>query len=246
MSLQTFRSNAEAKPKNKQITVKKEHDYFVKHEHDDGQMFISESVDVHISECAGRSSAKAKRKNQQIITEKRIDYPVKQEPADGQIGVCGNSNVREPDVSPNQILQQKFEEMVTEVEKLKFQLESAKTKHQHEKSELMNQNKALSRENKSMAARIKQLQTGVDSATQSNGAKHKNKKGVLIEQNRVASSDSSDENVYEVEKILSHKTVRRDQLFLIRWKGFDSSHDSWEKKENLNCSQKLQKYFSRI
>lgn len=241
--MQTFRSNLKAKPQKKQITVKKEHDYFVKQEADDGKMFISENIDVRVPEDAKRSNAKAKRKVKQTPTGRKLDNPVKQEPDYGQMFV----NFRGPDeVSANQILQRKFEEMETEVERLKVQLESLEKKHQHERSELLNKNKTLSRENKSMAARIKQLRTGVDSVRRMNGNKHENDKVVLNDRNRDASSDASDEDVYEVDKIISHKTERGKDLFLIRWKDYGSSHNTWEQKENLNCSKKLQEYFSRI
>lgn len=55
------------------------------------------------------------------------------------------------------------------------------------------------------------------------------------------------ETEYVVEQILKHKVVRKGDTtewrFLIRWKGFDSSSDTWERKENLHCPAILKKYF---
>tara|TARA_B110001452_G_scaffold231025_1_gene207693 strand:- start:431 stop:2908 length:2478 start_codon:yes stop_codon:yes gene_type:complete len=43
-----------------------------------------------------------------------------------------------------------------------------------------------------------------------------------------------DEPIYEVEQILAQRTTRRTGVeYLIRWLGFDGSHDSWEPEENL-------------
>lgn len=50
---------------------------------------------------------------------------------------------------------------------------------------------------------------------------------------------------YEVEKLLDHKSQRGKQMFLVRWKGYDSSHDSWEKRENLRCDRILQNYLKK-
>lgn len=159
--------------------------------------------------------------------------------------ICENIDVRgTDDDSSNRILQQKSDNMEIEVKRLKIELKSAERNHQHERSELMRKNKAFSREIQSMAARLKQLQKGIESGRDAKERKHANEKVILGEQNRDASSDSSDEDVYDVERILLHKTKCDKKMFLIRWKGFDSTHDTWERKENLNCPEKLQEYFS--
>lgn len=77
----------------------------------------------------------------------------------------------------------------------------------------------LKRENLLLTAQNKQLKTGL------------------------AQAESADESndIYEVESLLDHEEVR-ETFFLVRWKGFDGLHDSWERESNLNCSSILKKY----
>lgn len=51
---------------------------------------------------------------------------------------------------------------------------------------------------------------------------------------------TSDE--YTVENIIKHKITKKGQKFLVHWKGYDNSEDSWVTKENMNCSSLLKKY----
>lgn len=58
--------------------------------------------------------------------------------------------------------------------------------------------------------------------------------------------EESDES-FEVETILSHKFIKRSKQlkFLIRWAGFDASHDQWLFEKNLNCPAILMDYKKR-
>lgn len=95
------------------------------------------------------------------------------------------------------------------------------------KAELKNMSQAnekivadLKRENQLLTAQYKQLNAGL---------------------NQTENADESKSDIYEVESLLSHKTV--NELFLlIRWKGFDETYDTWERESNLNCSSMLKKY----
>lgn len=49
----------------------------------------------------------------------------------------------------------------------------------------------------------------------------------------------SDDSEYDVDKIIGH---RLEMQFKVHWKGFSSSSDTWERKENLNCPAILKKY----
>lgn len=58
-----------------------------------------------------------------------------------------------------------------------------------------------------------------------------------------AMTDSAKGGVYEVESILDHKiTAKKKQQFLIKWKGYDHSHNTWEHRANLDCPKILDKY----
>lgn len=41
--------------------------------------------------------------------------------------------------------------------------------------------------------------------------------------------------------ILDDKLVS-ERHYLVQWKGFDQSHDSWERESNLSCPTILKKY----
>ena len=62
---------------------------------------------------------------------------------------------------------------------------------------------------------------------------------------------------YEVERIIDHRErrvgrknsegerTRVKREYLVRWKGYDASHDTWEPEQNLtNCSETLELYWS--
>lgn len=53
-------------------------------------------------------------------------------------------------------------------------------------------------------------------------------------------------DVYEVEEIVSHKRVRGGNLrFKIHWKGYSSSDDTWQKREDLSCQNILNEYMKK-
>lgn len=47
---------------------------------------------------------------------------------------------------------------------------------------------------------------------------------------------------YEVEDIIRHKYAKSSFLFLIRWKNYDETFDTWESEENLSCPKVLARY----
>jgi hypothetical protein len=55
--------------------------------------------------------------------------------------------------------------------------------------------------------------------------------------------EPEEENEFEVEKILAHKTTRKDTEYLVKWLGYPDSENTWEPEDNLsNCQQMLRKY----
>lgn len=166
-----------------------------------------------------------------------LPFFVKQESDDGQMFTCENINL-----GPNSNISRKLKETEGSLAESSMALQTTEKKHQIECAELKDKIKNLTRENKILRARIQQLQTAIQKQPDGNAGEIK--KSVLCARNRDSTSDSGDENVYEVEKIVSHETKRGVERFQIRWKGFDSSHDTWERKENLNCPKMVREYFS--
>lgn len=110
-----------------------------------------------------------------------------------------------------------------EIKKLKSEVSNTK-------NEMIKREKIISdlkRDNQTLKARINQYKTGL---TQQK-----------IVENDMPATENDDEE-YEVESILDHKTTKGVRQYLIRWKGFDSAEDSWEKEYNLNCPQLLRSY----
>ncbi|OSG36237.1 hypothetical protein R555_24470, partial [Salmonella enterica subsp. enterica serovar Give] len=48
-----------------------------------------------------------------------------------------------------------------------------------------------------------------------------------------------DQPEYEVESILDKKTLRGQDYFLVKWKGYPTSDNTWEPKRNLKNASKL-------
>lgn len=56
------------------------------------------------------------------------------------------------------------------------------------------------------------------------------------------SSSSSELKVFEVEDILDKRLTRGALEYLVRWKGLDSSANSWQPRANLHCDEQLKAF----
>ncbi|KXN92936.1 Histone-lysine N-methyltransferase SUV39H1, partial [Leucoagaricus sp. SymC.cos] len=52
-------------------------------------------------------------------------------------------------------------------------------------------------------------------------------------------------NTYEVEAILNHKERRRKTHYLIKWKGYPHSENTWEPEENLEMAKRILKRYKK-
>jgi hypothetical protein len=57
--------------------------------------------------------------------------------------------------------------------------------------------------------------------------------------------DQEGETEYEVEEILDSQTIDGQLMYLVKWKGYDHSEDSWEPTSNLNCPELLQEFLEQ-
>lgn len=79
--------------------------------------------------------------------------------------------------------------------------------------------------NKTHVAQIKQLQCGQNQRQQHN-----------------TNDPGTASDIYEVERIVSHKMKNKKRYFLIQWKGFDKTGNTWEPESNLLCPGILQNF----
>jgi hypothetical protein len=59
-------------------------------------------------------------------------------------------------------------------------------------------------------------------------------------------SDEEEEIHYEIEKIVNHRKFRKGFRYLVKWKGYPESENTWEPPENFDDKTILTKYWKNI
>ena len=54
-----------------------------------------------------------------------------------------------------------------------------------------------------------------------------------------------EENIFQVEKIIDHEQRANVTYYLVKWKGFDSSQNTWEPSTNFNSTQIIKEYWKK-
>lgn len=56
--------------------------------------------------------------------------------------------------------------------------------------------------------------------------------------------EENEDEEYEVEKIVSQRTIKGRRQFLVRWKGYAEDADTWEQEKDLNCPQLIEEFLT--
>lgn len=128
----------------------------------------------------------------------------------------------------------------SERDELKWQQQIQKLTE--ENTQYKNTIQRLTHENKLLVARNKQLQSEFNRTDHDANQKNADANTSKNVNNTSTTTGKTNNHVYEVEQLVSHKIRNGSKYFLIRWKGYDASFDTWEREENLNCSKLLKKY----
>ncbi|XP_012233528.1 chromobox protein homolog 1 [Linepithema humile] len=78
------------------------------------------------------------------------------------------------------------------------------------------------------------------------GQKLSNKRRKKEDQKASTSArDKSPDNEYEVEELINLRTIKGRRQFLVRWKGYGESADTWENEKDLSCPELIQEYLAK-
>lgn len=126
-------------------------------------------------------------------------------------------------------LKQNNETHFKKVNELQTELNKINASHEKLKVDNAKHVLELTRDRDLLRAQAKQLQTAISQQVKT------------IKKNDHVNSSESEEEEYEVECLLKDKLIQK-RAYLVRWKNYDSSHDSWVEEANLNCPSILKKY----
>ncbi|XP_031621913.1 uncharacterized protein LOC116339963 [Contarinia nasturtii] len=226
-----FRSNAFVKPTNKKVPIKTERDIErrlgVKTEPSESNELIANDLSNNLTESKWQDEKKImiqkilalKTENQQhLLTLKKS----------------------QAECNAMQLSKQKLEQAIVENEvKFSMQLKELQSKLSAAEIEIREMKTInektisdLKREQRLLVARTKQYQTGMGMHQSTS----------LIENHK----PETDNREYEVDAIIKHRDRKGGRQYLIRWKGYGSEEDSWEKEGNMSCPKVLKEYIKSI
>lgn len=129
-------------------------------------------------------------------------------------------------------IEEKFTEKVdslsVEVQALQSKLSDIKTQHAKQRDVDQKTIFDLNKNIRLLEARNKQLQTGLCQEKQTQ-----------LNQNI---SNKPENRIFEVKELVGHKQKKDGMYFLVRWKNFNPSDDTWEHESNLMCPKILKAY----
>ncbi|PKK73403.1 hypothetical protein RhiirC2_740910 [Rhizophagus irregularis] len=64
------------------------------------------------------------------------------------------------------------------------------------------------------------------------------------QQQQEEEDDDDDDEIFEIEKIVDHRTYRGSIQYMIKWKGYPDKHNSWVSKEHVYAEQKESEYWN--
>ena len=66
-----------------------------------------------------------------------------------------------------------------------------------------------------------------------------------LTENLAAEQDLEYKNKYKVKEILDYMKINSQSNYLIKWKEYNESENTWEPMKNLNCQQKIEEFHRR-
>lgn len=138
--------------------------------------------------------------------------------------------------------QNQIETLTEQNRKLLIELDTAKSIQwdlDAKKEKIFELEADLSRAESKYQIEIEDLKQKLQEASDMN---NNNSKSTQNTQSKVKRKSVKEEKEYEVESLLDHKYSGSKRMFLVKWKGYDESHNTWIIKKNLNCSKILQNY----
>lgn len=221
--LQKFRSNAFAKPINRQIHVKTEPG------HSQKARELDDKINVVKVEMKSPN-----QQNKKVAPQKELVDKIVSLKSENQQLALQLRNEQSEKASLKLKLKEISEQTSTqsmEINNLRSKLSEETAKY----TDMCAQNETklsdLMREKDLLIARNTQLQKGIDH------------QALVKEQ---ASVECDVDDVYEVEKLIGHKTKKGARFYLVRWKGYNEQDDTWEKESNLDCPAILNAYNASI